>query len=187
MSKLKNLLKKLQFRISPYILVSVVLIAIIAISLLGRRSQQDTLNAFIDARLSDDAEGIVELMPNALINNLISDGTIESKDDLVAKINRQLEIDLHEYSADELKTFRNKISYIEDADDGISTGTIRQLQQIFGRKAKNICIIYYSPTIQTKSLDGSDYDQQLPRESVALVKIGQSWYVILYDNLVYWL
>ena len=63
MNKLKDILNKIPFKVSPHIIIIAVLIVIIIFSLAGRRSIDTTLNAYIEAYTSRDAEAIVKLMP----------------------------------------------------------------------------------------------------------------------------
>lgn len=188
--KLKELLNKLPFKVSPYLVLVVVLIIVIVFSLTGRRSQNDAFDAFVEAYVAGDADGIVELMPREYISSLIDNGEIDSKEDLVAGIHQMLAYLLQDYDSDELKTYDYKIAYKVETEKGDSSADIYFLRSLFGdraNKVKEICIIHYDPTIRTEHVDGGSYIKSLSRCDVSLVKIGQSWYVTDFTNLSNWI
>ena len=189
MDKFKELLNKLPFKVNPYVLIVVILVLVIVFSLAGRRSQDATFDAFMEAYVTGDAEGIVKLMPKEYISLLIATEGIDSKEELVESIQRMLESRWENYNSDEMKTYDYTIAYRFETEEGDSNVDIINLKSVFGKHAeiKEICIIGFDPVIQAEWVDGGTYEKYLEREDVSLVKIGQSWYVTDFSNLLNWI
>lgn len=189
MDTFKKLLNKLPFKVNPYVMIVVILASIIVFSLAVRRSQDATFDAFIEAYVAGDAEGIVKLMPKEYISLLIATDEIDCKEDLVEGIQQMLAYRWKNYNSDEKKTYDYTIAYRFETADGDSNIDIINLKTDLGKyaKIKEICIIGFDPVIQAEWDDGETYEKQLMREDVSLVKIGQSWYVTDFSDLSNWI
>ena len=89
MAKIKELLKKIPLKITPYVVILVVLAVVVIASLAGRRGQDATFDAFVKAYVDRDAEAIVELMPKQYISALIDSGKIDNKSNCSADCYRR--------------------------------------------------------------------------------------------------
>ena len=180
MEKIKELLKKLPFKITPYVAIIAILVIIVIISLASRRGQKATLNAFIKAYVDRDAEEIVELMPKQYISALIDAGKIENKNELERSIQNTLDWTLGKYDDEEMSTFRYEIVHTEEANKGDSNNAMYNVEHEFGdyaHKVKKVHVVYIDPVIDKKWEDGGIQEDYQQRMYVKLVKIGQSWYV----------
>lgn len=180
MSKIKELLRKSPFKITPYVAIIAVLVLIVIISLASRRGQNATFDAFIKAYVDRDAGEIVELMPKQYISALIDAGKIENKNELEYGIQNLLDWTLDEYDDVEMSTFRYEIVYTEDASKGDSNMVMYSVEHDFGdyaQKVKKVHVVHIDPVIDAKWVDGGIREDYQQRIYVKLVKIGQSWYV----------
>ena len=191
MDKLKELLSKLPFKVNPYVLVVVILVLVIVFSLAGRRSQDDTFNAFIDAYADFDAEAIVALMPKEYIYALAEDGKIENKADMVAKIQNVLDYmkeNVFFYDED-VWEYNYEIVYTEEGRKGDDSLTIESIQNEFGsygNKVKQVIIINFDPIITYRDHNDKIVDEYVNRSWVKLVKIGQKWHIAEFRDISLW-
>ena len=188
MDKLKEIWNKLPFKISPLAIIIVLLVVVIILSLTGRRSQDDTFEAFIEAYTDFDAESIVELMPKEYISALRNAGKIESKADLIAKIQNVLDYMKENVLCydEDVWEYNYEISHTEEGKKGDDSLTIKNIQKEFGdygNKVKQVIIINFDPIITYRDYNDKIVDEYETRNWVKLVKIGQSWYVAEFHDI----
>lgn len=186
MAKIKELLKKIPLKITPYVVILVVLAIVVIVSVAGRRGQDATFNAFMKAYADRDAEAIVELMPKQYISALIDSGRIENKRELEKAVQNKLDWTLEEFDDEEMETFQYEIVRTEEAKKGDSSMLMSSVERTFGdyaRKVKKVHVVYIDPVIDEKWVDGGTKEDYQPRFEICMVKIGQSWYITEFADL----
>lgn len=176
-----KLFEKLPIKLNPYILAVTILIIIIIITLSGRRSFEDTYDAYIDAVMSGDAEAVVDLLHDSYISNLIEKGEIESKYDLIQKV--QLYLDWYngqgKLHSGEDGDYIAELKSVKDQDMNEEILPV-YLTSLFGDsidkvKAAKYVSIYY--TCYYSDISDSNKERTIYTESIYFVKIGHSWYL----------
>ena len=189
MNKIKELLDKLPFKLNPYIVIIAILVLVIIFSLVGRRSQEATFDAFIDAYSKLDAKAIAKLMPDEYIDALVDEGRIDGRSDMERIIQHALDSKFENYYEEDAWSYSYKIvsekTYKKSDDDLTFNGVQRDFGE-YGDKIKEVVIISFDPTITYRDHNEAITERDLTRSYVTLVKIGQSWYLAEFHDIVNW-
>ena len=176
--------KRISIKVNPYIVVVVLCLVVIAISLSNRRSFDDTLDAYIEATMAGDAEAVVDLLHDSYIESLIDKGEIESRDDLIQRVQNKL--DWYASCAEDLRGengeyFKYVAELQEVKDEEMDDILPFHLKSICGdaiddlKEAKTV-YIFYTCYFYNTALERND-EREITDEYIYFVKIGHSWYL----------
>lgn len=189
MNKIKEILNKLPFKLNPYIVTIAILILVIIFSLVGRRSQDATFDAFIDAYSELDAKAIVKLMPDEYIDALVDAGRIDGRSDMERIVQNSLDYKFENYYEEDAWSYSFEIvsekTYKKSDDDLTFKGVQKDFGE-YGDKIKEVVIISFDPTITYRDYNDDIDERALTRSYVTLVKIGQSWYLAEFHDIANW-
>ena len=162
-------------------MVIAILIIVIISTLSEQRSFEDTYDTYIEATMSCDAESVVNLLHDYYITDLIEDGEVIDREDLIRKVQKKLDwySSRAEAQGGSSYEFVAELQHLNDVnvDNNISF----ELKSICGDSLKKLkkakyASIYYNMYSDDLSL-GFSLDRTIYTESIYFIKIGQSWYL----------
>jgi hypothetical protein len=156
------------------IAVVVIVIAVIGIilGLSGGRGYKAAIKQYIDATFDGDAESIMELIPEEMINYLIEDEGYDDEDELIEELDEELQ-----YTLDSLEKYLGedwKVSYeILSTEDvtGEDFDDLKDYYEEMGVKVSASKKAEIEVTVKSGETEMSN------SADIALIKIGHSWYM----------
>lgn len=154
--------------------VVVALVAVLAIALFGGRSYKSTVKKYLNASFKADAETIVELIPEEMIDYMLDEyGYDEDEfDEMVEELEEELQ-DVMDYLGDDVK-FSYEIKSAKDvSDDDLS-----ELQEEYEEVDVEVSA---AKTVKVKlKIESDDFDESTTME-ISVIKVGRSWYLDVYN------
>lgn len=159
-------------------IIAVAVIAIIAIVLVlvltGGRGYKATVDKFIAASFEVDAEAIVDLMPDEVIDYALKDAGYDTDDRsmLIQKANDTLQdtVDRIERSVGSDWTVSHEIEDVEDVT-GTDLDALKQEYENLGVKISAAKTVPVNLTVTVGSNSDSTYTK------ISVIKVGRSWYL----------
>ena len=153
------------------VVVVVILIVVLAVTVFGGRSDKETVNKFCDAMLDGDARGILDLVPDKVMDYAMEEQGYDQDDldDMIDDMEDSLQVSLGA-----LDLFGGSITY-EITDMETLTGVDLQdvkddyadvNMKISAAKTAEVTLYIESALVNTDST-----------MSVGLIKVGNSWYL----------
>ena len=156
--------------------VAAIVVVFLAFNLLGGRGYESTVTKFLDASLDGDAETIISLLPDEMVDQALEElGYHPSdRDEAVEELNAALQSaagSLKEALGDNLKVSYNVVS----AED-LSASKLLELRQsysVYDRDVDGAKEVDVEMTVTATALDLSGtYTLTVP-----VVQVGRSWYL----------
>ncbi len=151
--------------------VVVILIVVLAVSVFGGRSDKATVTKFCDAMLAGDARGILDLVPDKVMNYALEEQGYDQDDldDMIDDMEDSLQVSLGaldlfggsiDYEITDMETLTG--SDLQDIRDDYEDIKIK----ISSAKTAEVTLYIDSALVSTDST-----------MSVGLIKVGNSWYL----------
>lgn len=154
------------------VVIVAILVVVAAFLLLGGRSYKKTANQFIDALFYADANTIVNLLPDKVVNYMVRE-RFDSRREMIEELEEELNydfVDSMKWSYGDNWKYSYKIVNVED----LSPKELKSLKGEYkemGIKVSDAKIVNMKVTISTKD----DEDSEII--DVGVIKVGRSWYI----------
>lgn len=153
------------------VVVVVILIVVLAVTVFGGRSDKETVNKFCDAVLAGDARGILDLVPDKVMDYAMEEHGYDQDDldDMIDDMEDSLQVSLGA-----LDLFGGSITY---EITGMETLTGVDLQDVKDDYADVNMKISAAKTAEVTLYIESALVKTDSTMSVGLIKVGNSWYL----------